>query len=407
MVAASKKQKRVVGYSMDNYPNKRNIIGASHEFTYRQAPDTQLALLAVAVLNRRYLKLPFPFPHYATCEFRDFDLNPVDILHLFNGVSYGKTPWVSTFETVLPRCIETTSCHWGTDPGYAHLKDNRKVRRALEALAGDACKALITLSSCNLSMQLRMLDVFPEYAQDISTKLMHIPPPQVPIVDPAGNDNQQRTGKGINFLFVGNSFFRKGGREIVDALAFARSQGNSDIKLTIVSAMVPDSYSSITSGDDVVRARALIDENRDWIDYHGSLPNHRVLELMKTCDVGLLPSYAETYGYSVLEFQACGKPVITTNIRAFPEINNMEAGWLIPVDKNSLGEAIYETHDERLHLGEQIRSGLLACVASILSDRDTLYDKGQKAFARILTEHAPAKFEEAITRVLSKALGDS
>ena len=63
-----------------------------------------------------------------------------------------------------------------------------------------------------------------------------------------------------------------------------------------------------------------------WISYVPKLTNNETLELMKKSHIGLLPTYADTYGYSVLEFQAAGCPVITTNVRALPEINNNNLG---------------------------------------------------------------------------------
>ncbi len=63
------------------------------------------------------------------------------------------------------------------------------------------------------------------------------------------------------------------------------------------------------------------------------MPNQQVLELLKTCDVGLLPTYADTYGFSALEAQSAACPVISTDVRALPEINNTEVGWLINVPK--------------------------------------------------------------------------
>lgn len=72
--------------------------------------------------------------------------------------------------------------------------------------------------------------------------------------------------------------------------------------------------------------------------HHTSLSNDAVLEMIKTSDVGLLPTWQETYGFSVLEMQACGCPVITTNVRALPEINPENAGWLIRCPLNSMSE---------------------------------------------------------------------
>jgi glycosyltransferase involved in cell wall biosynthesis len=63
-------------------------------------------------------------------------------------------------------------------------------------------------------------------------------------------------------------------------------------------------------------------------------------------------------GSSLLEFQACGCPVISTDVRALPEINDNETGWRISVPKNKLGEAIYTTHEDRLKVSAAIKAGL-------------------------------------------------
>ena len=47
-----------------------------------------------------------------------------------------------------------------------------------------------------------------------------------------------------------------------------------------------------------------------------------------------------------MEFQACGLPRITTDVRALPEINNDKYGWLIQVAKNG---AVDLSSDESLH----------------------------------------------------------
>lgn len=43
---------------------------------------------------------------------------------------------------------------------------------------------------------------------------------------------------------------------------------------------------------------------------------------MKKAHVCLLPTWMDTFAYSVLEAQACGTPVISTSLRALTEINN-------------------------------------------------------------------------------------
>ncbi len=109
----------------------------------------------------------------------------------------------------------------------------------------------------------------------------------------------------------------------------------------------------------IQRTAAFIQGNREWINYFPQLPNSEVLDMMKKAHIGLLPTYADTYGYSVLEFQAAGCPVVTTNVRSLPEINDNDKGWLIEVPKNRMGEAIYSTDTDRIGYkrGNSKRSG--------------------------------------------------
>jgi len=83
------------------------------------------------------------------------------------------------------------------------------------------------------------------------------------------------------------------------------------------------------------KLKSLILDNLDRITYYEYLPNNEILELMKyKIQVGMLPTRGDTYGYSVLEFQASGCPVISTDVRALLEINNEDCGWIINVPKN-------------------------------------------------------------------------
>lgn len=68
---------------------------------------------------------------------------------------------------------------------------------------------------------------------------------------------------------------------------------------------------------------------------------------MKNSHVGLLQTWSDTYGYSVLEFQACACSVITTDLRALPEINNNEVGWLIELPKNIFKELVLEDEEHK------------------------------------------------------------
>lgn len=126
----------------------------------------------------------------------------------------------------------------------------------------------------------------------------------------------------------------KGGRELIQVLS--EFEDLYDFKLTLVSSLLYDDYFTHTPYEGMAEYREMI-RNKAWIDYYETLPNEKVLEKCKQANVGLLPSVGDTYGYSVLEMQAAGCPVITTNIRAFPEIDSEECGWICSLPVNELG----------------------------------------------------------------------
>jgi glycosyltransferase involved in cell wall biosynthesis len=140
---------------------------------------------------------------------------------------------------------------------------------------------------------------------------------------------------------------------------------------------------------------------------HPSLPNSVVVEHMRRAHIGLLPTYAETFGYSVLEFQAAGCPVVSTDVRALPEINSEECGWLISVPRNRLGEALYTTPDARQDLSTAIEAGLERAVHEIFTNLSGIEVKGAAALSRIEKAHSPDDFARQMQRIYSPACSQS
>jgi glycosyltransferase involved in cell wall biosynthesis len=128
--------------------------------------------------------------------------------------------------------------------------------------------------------------------------------------------------------------------------------------------------------------------------------------------VALLPSYAESYGYSILEAQACGCPVITTDIGAMPEINNNCCGWVINLPKRdyggkSLGRSRYNTADGRREISTVIKSQLEKIILSILDNPQSLEDRRDPALNRIRKEHDPRTHAAELKRIYLEALAET
>ena len=109
-------------------------------------------------------------------------------------------------------------------------------------------------------------------------------------------------------------------------------------------------------------------------------------------DVGLLPTWADTFGYSILEFQACGCPVITTDVRAISEINDWSCGWLIKVPKNDFGEIVWSEEEEKLEISKCIQTALEDSIVDILDNYDSIRQKGYNCVDRIRRYHDPERY---------------
>ncbi|MEB2782437.1 glycosyltransferase family 4 protein [Algoriphagus sp. C2-6-M1] len=308
----------------------------------------------------------------------------VDIFHFFNALSLSKTPWITTFETSLPR--------WGMD------------KFGLNAIASESCKGIVAMSNCAREIMLRKVSIdYPEHLEKISSKLTVIHPSQNPAIDYWDEKALNLEGK-LVFTVIGNDFFRKGGAEIVRVFERLFEEG-ANVEVRIISNLKFGDYASQASQTDKDWVTKLISTYPDQISHYQNIPNTEVLALLKSTHVGLLPTYADTYGYSVLEYQSMACPVISTNIRALSEINSIERGWVIEVPKDEFGEGLYRNKEEREVLSKIIEKELEKTVREILTNPSLISQKGQKALVGLKEKNDPEMNAESYFQLYQKALG--
>jgi glycosyltransferase involved in cell wall biosynthesis len=392
----------VLNYRFDYYPYLRTIINRVPGVEYQKVQDLYSNLRRAALKANRTLNKDIFATFDLNNQFQDFNLNKVDLLHFFNGISYGKTPWVSSFETLVPRLSSIVTRHQGQTIQTTAM--NARIQRAFDMLSSDSCKQIIALSECSKNMQIDLLQEFPSVdSGSIIEKMTVLHPPQAALIADYSEKNVNLDEK-IKFIFVGAAFFRKGGRELLTTFKKMVRTHHYPIELILISSLRLDHYAAHETESDLAWAKQEIEANKDWITYYEQLSNPQVLELMKTSHIGLLPTYADTYGYSTLEFQAAGLPVITSDIRALPEINTNETGWLINVPRNRLGEALYETPAEREALSEAICEGLETVLHEIFADLSRIAQKGKNSLARLKLEHDPEQYGESLREIYQQAL---
>jgi len=313
----------------------------------------------------------------------------VDLLHFFNTVSMGSVPWITTFETALPR--------WDYERPWA-------IPWGLKLMAGDPCRRLIAISECTANFQRSVMAKWPDLAAAIEPKITVLHPPQAALIEDK-SEIWAETGP-IRFAIVGALFFVKGGREILRAFDRLLARG-LPLHLTIVSTLQFGDDETRSTRADQDEARRLIAKWPDAIVHRERLANPDVLDLFRRSHVALLPTWADTYGYSAVEAQAAGCPVITTDIRAMPEINNDSVGWVIPVPDDWTTNAVHiadHTDAQRARLSAALEVEIERILGEIAGDRSAIARKGAAALAKIRAEHCPEAFARALGEIYAAAL---
>ena len=127
------------------------------------------------------------------------------------------------------------------------------------------------------------------------------------------------------------------------------------------------------------------------------LPFSQVKKLMMSCDVGLLPTWAQSYGYSVLEMQSAGLPVVTTNIRALPETN--QKGWIVKLPVNYSGELGLKSREHKEEVRQLMIQGLYEVFDSILDDKQSIVNRSVSSYEFIKEHHAPAAYTKKMAEI--------
>lgn len=378
-----------VGYVDESYSSDRNFLNLKHsQISFKRIYDFSLPH---RVLRKMGIKYRFGFEKVFGNYFHDFNMNRIDLVHLFNRTSLGDTPWVTTFETRIP--------YWKPESKFEQKWFHKNGVKSLES---ESCKKIIAISRNAYDLQLSFLQKKNASTDKIIDKMMVLHPAQKLIVQ-KWKEKKIHSDDTLNIIMVGHQFFIKGGKEIltvVDRLL----NNNADINLTIVSRMKPDKDNIETTQEEIDFVNNIIKKHGNHINHFNLLPNEDVLELFKKSHLAILSSFSETYGFSVLEAQAAGCPVITTDIRAFPENNNDRCGWLINVPKYENGYARLSTKKEKNDYSKLLVNGLYNIISDILSDPSIIKKKGNRAIDRIRKNHDPGEKAKILYKIYRQAL---
>lgn len=263
--------------------------------------------------------------------FNPFPLGHFDLVHAFNRIPIGTTPFVIGFESHMPRAY--------------HLENTAYYRVLGSMLAGKRCKGIVAISEYARRHFLRQhknspwLDTLKE---KLAVRYPNMPIPTIP------DAFEYRPGEPVRLVFVGNHFGRKGGAVSVRLAALAHRK-NFPLHVDIISSLEVGGASWIDplqSGFFEEDFRLL--HSLPNVKYHGSLPNKDVLELVRKAHFVLLPTFSDSFGYSAIEAMAYYTPVIATRQGALPEfIEDGVSGLLLELENDEIGEWKYIVPGDR------------------------------------------------------------
>ncbi len=145
----------------------------------------------------------------------------------------------------------------------------------------------------------------------ISADRVHVVPPGVQIDSFQPRLIDDHTGP-IRILFVGGDFVRKGGPELVEAVASLHGIAELDVVTSTPGIAVPRGAP--------IRVRNNVAPN-----------SPELKELLARADVFALPTRGDCHSLAIVEAMACGLPILTTRVGSMSEIvRDGENGLFVP-----------------------------------------------------------------------------
>ena len=392
----------IVGVYSDSYPDKRMILNKVPEAQYIQIKNRRENVgRALRLIGRT-------FPSIRQTEFYaqgvHFTLDApyypdIDVIHTFNRVClHDRNRWIATFEKTFPEYFSEES-----------RIDFKLMKKQLPLILSDQCVAVLAMSQWAYNYELWLLSQFAnqEEINRMKEKMTVLYPPQELLITREEISQKFADVQSVKFLYVGSQVKRKGGAEVLKAFR-ELSCKFSNFSLVFIGNL-SGNYNNFYLDEKEKKEIQNVIQHADWLEYHEKVTNEEVLKLAKQAHVGLLPSMGDTFGFSVLEMQASGCPVITTDRQALPEINNNRCGWILDTTGADLGHGddfAHYTRHEVESLSGIVLEQLIKTVSQILEKPNELLEKALQATERVSKDHTPDGYCSALKEYYGAETGE-
>ena len=128
-------------------------------------------------------------------------------------------------------------------------------------------------------------------------------------------------------LFIGRIETKKNIQGLIKAFYLLKKKYQAPHKLVLIGP-IPRS--------------GLFDTKRSDIEFFGYVSEQKKQQLLKNAEMFILPSFYEGFGMPILEAQAAGCPVITSNVSSMPEVAGQGAILIEPKNIEQIAESMYK-----------------------------------------------------------------
>lgn len=324
-------------------------------------------------------------------------LKRCDIIHTNGGiVPLSPVPWVAS--------IENPSGFYGFDDRW-HQKERRR-RRLAKILLERRCRALLPYSKASKSqMTLSLAD----WAEAIDEKMVILYPAiDEYMVSPLEeHEVDSRDTKPVRFLFVGDRFFDKGGRDVLRAFEHVREI--APCQLTLVTSAPAHHLQEY----EAYKKRILSVPEVNLTPT--GMRRRELMRLFRESDVFVFPSYMDQVPFVLLEAMAAGLALIGSNSYAIPEMVlenqngfNVDSPCLaFPANELRTRESVAEYRRNVLeeHLFDDVVDKLIKIMTRYAVSRELISRCGIESRKMVTEGRFSVKFRNAtLSRVYESAV---
>ena len=235
-----------------------------------------------------------------------------DLIHTNSAIiPLSTTPWIGN--------LENPSAFFGFNEKW--LGNPRMKRRLATHLLSKRCRSIHPYSNTSRDYLFRSLDDWEEELK-IKTRVIYPAIDDYLIEECSKRATTKPRDDTVRFLFVGDHFFDKGGREILRAFQHVRDDTKTE--LTLVTS-APQHHLN-----EFAEYRRILNREKGVKFYETGIRRSALLELYGQADVFLFPSYMDQVPFVILEAMAAKLPIIGSNCYAIPEmVLDGENGFIV------------------------------------------------------------------------------